>query len=68
MSKVLTNYCYSWYRTKRRTNVLSRTNALTEEATADQRERVYRTNVLTEEATADPRKRADRRASADRIV
>ena len=52
----------------RRTNVLSRTDVLTAEATADPRERVYRTNVLTEEATADQRERADRRASADRIV
>ena len=33
MNKVLTNYCYSWYRTERRTNVS------TAEATADQRPR-----------------------------
>ena len=60
----------------RQTNVLTRTYALTAEATADQRERadrraserLNRTNVLTEEATADPRERADRRASADRII
>lgn len=26
MNKVLTNYCYSWYRTIRRTNVLTRTD------------------------------------------
>ena len=32
MNKVLTNYCYSWYRT----------NVPTEEATADQRERADR--------------------------
>ena len=32
MNKVLTNYCYSWYRTVR-------TNVLTEEATADHRPR-----------------------------
>lgn len=64
MNKVLTNYCYSWYRTMRRTNVLL------EAATADQRERAKqnRTNVLTAEATADQRERADRRASAERIV
>lgn len=70
MNKVLTNYCYSWYRTKRLTNVLA------EEATADQHERAdmraserpIRTNVLTAEATADRRERADMRASADRIV
>lgn len=58
MNKVLTNYCYSWYRT----------NVPTEEATANQRERWYRTNVLTAEATADPRPMATARGSTDRIV
>lgn len=49
----------------RRTNVLSLTDVITEETTADRRASVRpnRTNVLTEEATADPRERADRRAS-----
>lgn len=35
MNKVLTNYCYSWYRTTRRTNVLTRTDVSIAELTSD---------------------------------
>ena len=68
MNRMLINYCYSWYRTVRRTNVLTRTdvslaelirtNVLTAEATADQRPM----------ATADQRPMATARGSAERIV
>lgn len=39
MNKVLTNYCYSWYRTTRRTNVLTRTDVSIAEPTGEQRPR-----------------------------
>lgn len=59
MNKVLTNYCYSWYRT----------NVPTEEATADQRERAdRRASLQASEPTGEQRPRATARGSTDRIV
>lgn len=42
MNKVLTNYCYSWYRTERRTNVLTRTDVSIAELTSEPIERADR--------------------------
>ena len=42
MNKVLTNYCYSWYRTARRTNVLTRTDVSIAELTSEPIERADR--------------------------
>ena len=42
MNKVLTNYCYSWYRTVRRTNVLTRTDVSIAELTSEPIERADR--------------------------
>ena len=35
MNKMLINYCYSWYRTARRTNVLTRTDVSIAELTSE---------------------------------
>lgn len=68
MNKMLINYCYSWYRTVRRTNVSTRTDVSLAELTSEPIERADRTNVLTAEATADQRPMATARGSTDRIV
>lgn len=35
MNRMLINYCYSWYRTARRTNVLTRTDVSIAELTSE---------------------------------
>lgn len=42
MNRMLINYCYSWYRTERRTNVLTRTDVSLAELTSEPIERAER--------------------------
>lgn len=71
MNKMLTNYCYSWYRTTRRTNVLTRTDVSIAELTSEPigeptGEQVNARWRQPEEASERPM--ATARGSADRIV
>lgn len=60
MNRMLINYCYSWYRTIRQTNVLTRTDVSLAELTSEPIERAER--------RASERPRATARGSADRLV